>query len=296
MDIAVLMLGATAAVGIIRRLMDFPLARQRFYQEVQQPDAAINVAAAALYIAQEEYPELEVDVYLNALDVMAEEARDLLPKEPYPLKILRALNHYFFEDLGFRGNTRDYYDLRNSYLNDVLERRIGIPITLALIYLEVANRIDFPMVGVGMPGHFLIRPTIEDMDIYIDPFHRGEIMFEQDCQDRLQQIYGNMAQLRPHDHLKAVSPKAALARMLGNLKLIHLHYRDVPKALAAIDRILLMFPKAPSELRDRGLLYYQQGQLAEALQDLELYLLERPDAQDAYEIRHVIEQIERVKD
>lgn len=275
--------------------MDFPLARQRFYQEVQQPEAAINLAAAALYIAQEEYPDLEVDAYLNALDTMADEVQERLPAESYPLRVIRTLNQYLYKDLGFKGNTRNYYDPRNSFFNEVIDRRMGIPITLSLLYLELAQRIDFPMGGVGLPGHFLIRPTQEEMDIFVDPFHQGEIMFAEDCRDRLQEIYGHEAQLQSQ-HLEVIGPRAFLSRILSNLKMIYLQRRDIARSLAAMDRILLMFPKAPSELRDRGLIYYQQGRLIEALNDLEFYLLERPDASDAFEIRQVIDQIERVKD
>jgi len=274
--------------------MDFPLARQRFYQVVQQPDDRINLAEAALYIAQENYPELDVPAYLNALDTMAAAAQQHLPQHAYPLKILHAINHYLFTELGFRGNTDDYYDPRNSFLNDVIDRRTGIPITLCLIYLEIAQRLDFPMAGVGLPGHFLVRPTLDEMAIFVDPFNQGEILFAEDCQDRLQQIYGSRAQLQPH-HLESVTAKMLLARMLANLKVIYLQQRDIPKALAAIDRILLMLPKAAVELRDRGLIYYQLGQLVEAQHNLELYLCERPDANDAYEIRHIIQQIERVQ-
>ncbi|MBD0337558.1 MAG: tetratricopeptide repeat protein [Cyanobacteria bacterium Co-bin13] len=275
--------------------MEFSPARQRFYQEVQQPEEQIDLAAAALYIAQENYPDLEVEAYLNALDTMAVEVRERLPEEPYPLKIIRTLNQYLFTDLGFKGNTDDYYDPRNSFLNEVIERRTGIPISLSLVYLEVARRVDFPMAGVGLPGHFLIRPTLEEMAIFVDPFHDGEILFEADCRDRLQSIYGEGAKLLP-EHLEAIGSKALLARLLSNLKIIYLHHRDLIKALGTMDRILLMFPNAAPELRDRGLIYYQQGRLTEARYDLELYLYERPDAADAFEVRQVIEQIERVKD
>jgi regulator of sirC expression with transglutaminase-like and TPR domain len=275
--------------------MEFSPARQRFYQEVQQPEEQIDLATAALYIAQEAYPDLEVEAYLNALDTMADEVRERLPEEAYPLKIIRTLNHYLFTDLGFQGNTDNYYDPRNSFLNEVIERRTGIPISLSLVYLEVARRIDFPMAGVGLPGHFLIRPTLEEMAIFVDPFHVGEILFEEDCRDRLQAIYGEGAKLLP-EHLEVISPKALLARLLSNLKIIYLHQRDMVKALGTMDRILLMFPNAAPELRDRGLIYYQQGRLTEARYDLELYLYERPDAADAFEVRQVIEQIERVKD
>lgn len=275
--------------------MDFSPARQRFYQAVQLPEDRIDLAATALYIAQEEYPDLEVESYLQVLDQMAEAVRQRLPEESYPLKIIRTLNQYLFEELGFTGNTDNYYDPRNSFFSDVLKRRTGIPITLSLVYLEVARRIGFAMAGVGLPGHFLIRPTLEEMAIFVDPFNQGAILFEDDCRDLLRQIYGEEARLQPH-HLETVNTKALLARMLSNLKVIYLHQRDVDKALGAIDRILLMFPDAAPELRDRGLIYYQQGRLTESQYDLEQYLYERPDAADAYEIRQVIEQIERVKD
>jgi len=270
--------------------MDFPLGRENFYQEINQPDAQINLAASALYIAQEEYPELEVAAYLNALDVMATEIEERLPVERYPLRMLQSLNQYFYDDLGYTGNTSDYYDPRNSFLNDVIDRRTGIPITLSLVYLEVAGRLDFPMVGVNMPGHFLIRPEFQDAGIFVDTFNRGEILFEQDCEERLAQIYGRPVQLQPR-FTEAVSPRQLLTRMLTNLKFIYLNRKDLSRALAAVERILLLFPDAPMELRDRGLLYYQLGYLSKASQDLEIYLAMLPNAADADAIRRLLEQI-----
>lgn len=269
--------------------------QDRLRQELQQPASRVNLARAALYIAMEEYPDLNVELYLQRLDRMAGELQQRLPQEPYPLKIIQAINQYLFEDLKFAGDTSVYYDPRNSFLNDVLDRRLGIPITLSLVYLELANRINFPMAGVGLPGHFLIRPTIEDMAIFVDPFNRGEILFTQDCQHRLKQLYGESARLSPH-HLEGISPTAFITRMLVNLKLIYLQQRDVVRALRAIDWVLMIYPEAVSERRDRGLLHYQQGHLRAAQQDLERYLIERPEASDAYEIRQVLAQIDRVQD
>jgi regulator of sirC expression with transglutaminase-like and TPR domain len=136
--------------------MNFSSARQLFYQEIQQPDGNIDLAKAALYIAQEEYPDLDVEYYLNALDTMAAEAKKRLPIGRYPLRVIQNINQYLYDDLGFAGNKKDYYNPRNSFFNDVIDRRLGIPISLALIYMEVAKRVDFPMVGVGMPLHFTI--------------------------------------------------------------------------------------------------------------------------------------------
>ncbi len=165
--------------------MNLSSARQLFHHEIHQPDEYIDLAKAALYIALEEYSELDIDEYLNALDAMAIELEERLPIEKYPLKIIQSINKYLYDDLKFTGNTQDYYDPRNSFLNDVIERRVGIPITLALLYIEIARRIDFPMIGIGMPGHFLIRPDISEMEIYVDAFNKGEVMFPQDCQETL---------------------------------------------------------------------------------------------------------------
>jgi regulator of sirC expression with transglutaminase-like and TPR domain len=270
--------------------MDFPPARQRFYQEIHQPDEAIDLARAALYIAQEEYPPLDPEEYLNALDVMAAEVEERLPPERYPLRVIQALNRYLYEDLGYVGNAAQYYDPRNSYLNDVMERRRGIPITLSLVYLEVAKRVGFPMAGVGMPGHFLIRPTVADMDILIDPFHQGAVMFAEDCQERLSQVYGRSVELRP-EFLQPVSNRQFLARMLTNLKMIYLNQEDLPRSLSMVERILMLFPDAPQEQRDRGILYYHLGRWPEASLDLEAYLDQVPTARDAELIRNLLAQM-----
>jgi len=268
--------------------MDGAYARQRFTQEVDQPEDQINLAQAALYIAGEEYPDLDVEEYLNGLDSMADEVAERLTAERYPLKIIRELNRYLFEDLGFVGNAKDYYDPRNSYLNDVIERRTGIPITLSLIYLEVAQRIGFPMAGVGMPGHFLIRPKVEEMQVFVDPFHRGEILFPEDCRERLSQVYGHPVELRP-EFLQTVGPRAFLARMLTNLKMIYLKQGDLERTLAAVERILLLLPDSLGERRDRGLLYYEQGRWDDAIVDLEYYLRQVPVAQDQTTIRRILD-------
>ena len=266
------------------------LARDRFYQEIQQPDDAINLAAAAFYIAQEEYPELDCGAYLHRLDTMALQLRDRLPEETYPLKILRAISEYLFEAQGFVGNSQNYYDPRNSFLNQVLDRRTGIPITLSLVYLELARRIGFPMAGVAMPGHFLVRPTVDEMAIFVDAFHKGEIMFEDDCRDRIQMLYGQTARLRP-EHLEPIGPRPFLARLLMNLKVIYLQQQDISRAFAVIERILLLMPDSLLERRDRGLLHYRQGQLDAAREDLKYYLRNHPDAQDSFEIQQVVSQI-----
>ncbi|RCJ24466.1 hypothetical protein A6S26_17975 [Nostoc sp. ATCC 43529] len=270
--------------------MNFSLARQYFYQEIQQSDEKIDLAKAALYIAQEEYPDLDPEEYLNALDTMAWELQEHLPQQRYPLRMIQTINQYIYDDLGFSGNKIDYYDPRNSYLNDVIDRRLGIPITLALVYLEVARRLDFPMVGVGMPGHFLIRPDVADMEIFVDAFNGGEIIFAQDCQERLSQLYQQPMTLQP-EFLAVVTRRQFLARMLTNLKFIYLKQQELEKTLGAVERILLLFPDLTLELRDRGLIYYQLGHYPQAINDLQTYLIKVPDAKDAPVIQRLLAEL-----
>lgn len=272
--------------------MEFSIARQRFYQEVRQPEEQINLETAALYIAQEEYPDLDVEEYLNALDTMAEEIQERLPDESYPLRILQTINQYLYKDLDFKGNSENYYDPRNSFLNDVIDRRTGIPITLSLVYLAISKRLDFSMVGIGMPGHFLIRPTVNDMEIFVDPFHDGEILFPQDCQERLSQLYKQPVEMRP-EFLEAVTPRQFLARMLTNLKLIYLNQNEIEKCLATIERILILFPDAPFELRDRGVIYFQTNRWIEARQDLESYLELVPNTSDREVVQQLLDRISK---
>ncbi len=253
--------------------MSIPAARQRFLQEIQADP--IDLGRAALWIAQEAYPDLDVEEYLAALDEMAAEVQERLPPERYPLRVIQILNHYLFADLGFCGNSENYYDPRNSFLNEVIDRRTGIPITLSLLYLELAKRIDFPMAGVGMPGHFLVRPLIAGAEIFVDPFHQGEILFPEDCQELLSQIYGPGIPCPDH-YLHPTPPRLILARLLNNLKQIYLIRAQPELALAAVERILLLIPESLPHLRERGLLYYQLGYRQQACRDLKRYLKQAP--------------------
>ncbi len=269
--------------------MEFPRARQRLHQLLQTPN--FNLAEAALCIAQEEYPDLKVDDYIAALDAMATEVQAHLPDVAYPLRVIQTLNHYLFEDLGYVGNQEDYYDPRNSFLNEVINRRTGIPLTISLVYLEIARRIDFPMVGVNFPGHFLIRPEQDDVDFHVDPFHGGEILFAQDCQERLTQLYGQPIEMQS-SFLSPVTPQQFLTRMLMNLKQIYLHLKELPKCLAVSERILLINPHS-EELRDRGILYFKLGYWAAAQHDLTDYLGTYPSAEDKSLINQLLDHMDK---
>lgn len=269
--------------------MKFSAPRQQLYHLLRQSSEP-DLAAAALYIAQEEYPTLDVPEYLNALDTMALEVEERLPLDPYPLKVLQTLNRYLYEDLGFSGNSQSYYDPRNSFLNDVLDRRIGIPITLSLVYLEIARRIGFPMVGINFPGHFLIRPHRDDMSIYVDPFYKGKLLFEQDCCDLISQVFGQPMELRP-EFFTVVSPQQFLVRLLTNLKQIYLNNNQLEKCLGISEQILLVDPKFYSELRDRGILYYHVGRWSEAQQDLQEYLAQNPSPENIPLVHKLLDQM-----
>ncbi len=267
--------------------MEFSIVRQQFIQEVRQPESDINLARAALLIAQEAYPVLDIELCLCEIQGIADDIHSRLPTERYPLKVLHVINSVLFDDLGFRGNEDDYYDPDNSYLNVVLERRRGIPITLSLVYLEVAARLDFPMVGVGLPGHFVVRPDIDGCEIFVDGFHGGDILFPDDCKTLLGSIYSRPVELDP-DFLRPVPPKQFLMRLLGNLKGIYLSKKDISEALSIVNRMLILFPDNVQQTRDRGLLHYQVGNLEPARWDLENYLTLSPLAEDRALIRRLL--------
>jgi regulator of sirC expression with transglutaminase-like and TPR domain len=197
---------------------------------------------------------------------------------------VEALNSYLFNDLKFRGNAEEYYDPRNSFLNEVLERRTGIPITISTVYLEVGWRLGLPLHGIGFPGHFLVKYLRAEGDIILDPFHRGAILTEAECQSRLDQVYTGQVQIQP-DFLAAATKREILARILANLKGIYVAAKDYRRALAAVERILVTNPNLAPEIRDRGILRMQLSQAPQAIADLEWYVTTNPQAEDVEEVR-----------
>ncbi len=267
-------------------------ARGRFAAMVDKPEAELDLAAAALEIAAEEYPQLSPAPYLRRLDLLAERVRDRLGDETAPLIVLQELNRVLFHEEKFRGNAEAYYDPRNSFLNDVLDRRVGIPISLSLVYLEVGWRLGLPLTGVGFPGHFLVRYEGEVVRVLLDPFDGGRLRFEDQAQELLDRVYGGLVRLQS-EFLESTGKKGVLVRLLKNLKAIYLNSRDDQKALAAIERILLIRPAAVGELRDRGMLLARTGRVGEAIADLETYLNSVPEAPDARRVRNMIERLGR---
>jgi regulator of sirC expression with transglutaminase-like and TPR domain len=267
-----------------------PAARSRFAMLVAGDDETLDLARAALLIAAEEYPQLTPEPYLRRLDLLAERVKDRLSDESAPPVLLQEASRVLFEEEGFRGNAEAYYDPRNSFLNDVLDRRLGVPLTLSMVYLEVGWRLGLPVTGVNFPGHFLVRYDGEALSLLIDPFQRGEIRFEDQAQELLDRIYGDAVKLQP-EFLRPAGRKDMLVRLLMNLKTVYLNARDDARALAAIERILLIRPSALEEVRDRGMLLARTGRVDEAVVDLRRYLGTRPEPPDAERVKLLLTQL-----
>jgi len=268
-------------------------ARERFTQLVSGSEEELDLAEAALLIAQEEHPDMDVAAYLRRLDGLAAAVRARLPEAPEPTDIIHNLNIQLFREEGLTGNESEYYDPRNSFLNEVLDRKRGIPITLSVIYLEVGRRLGLPLVGVGFPGHFLVKYSGADGEMVLDPFAGGAILSREDLVQRLRRMYGDanpfLAQIP--QLLVPASKKEILVRILRNLKGIYLQKNDFARALAASDRILLVAPDLATEVRDRGAVHQRLGHLQAAQQDLRRYLQMVPDAEDAEAVRTIISRM-----
>jgi regulator of sirC expression with transglutaminase-like and TPR domain len=259
----------------------------------EEEEHQIPLARAALTIARMEYPDLDVEKYLRQLDWYASRVQQMLPDVPETCDVLAALNQVLFDEEGFRGNQDDYYDPRNSFLNDVLDRRLGIPITLALVYMEVAQHLGFPLFGVGMPGHFLLKHyDIAGEETILDPFHGGNILTRADCQSRLDEIYSGQISLQP-EFLQTVTRRQMLTRMLNNLRQIYMERRDLRRALVVVDLVLALHPKSAEDMKERGMLRYALGELRAAAQDLETYARMAPEASDAEEMRQTALSLRR---
>ncbi len=249
-----------------------------FTQIAKTPDP--DLAIVALLIARLEYPKLDASPYLDQLNEMGKVAHERVAEFSDPTKpqeSIKAINTYLFDEQGFAGNERDYDDPRNSFLNEVLTRRTGIPITLALVYLEVARRAGVSLQGVNFPGHFLLRfqsPTVTGGlggELIVDPFHRGAILSETDCQNLLRKQVGQSATFDKR-LLVGATKSQILIRMLVNLKRIYVNMRSFQQGRTVTDLLLALNPSAMTELRDRGLLAYHLNDFSAALRDLESYL------------------------
>jgi regulator of sirC expression with transglutaminase-like and TPR domain len=263
--------------------VDESQARRQFSELLSQPDEAVDVAHASLLIAAEEYPALDVGLYLARLQSLGGAVRERAGAQAPPEVVIDVLNRLLFEDEGFRGNSEDYYDPRNSYLNEVLDRRTGIPITLSTVYIEVARHAGLEMDGVGLPGHFIVKAGAPGGEILLDPFHGGARLSESDCQARLDRIFAGRVRVEPA-MLTACSRKEILARMLRNLKTIYAKASDHWRCLGVVDLLLRVNAASGEDLRDRGLLYAALDCYGLALADLRAYLARFPAAPEAAEL------------
>jgi len=250
-------------------------------RDLEEPGA---LAEAALLIAAEEYPALDVAAWLARLDALGARARERVPPRGDADQTAAALTRLLVEDYGLRGNDADYYDPRNSFLNEVLERRLGIPLTLSLVYMDVGARAGVAVRGVGLPGHFVVRLERGETVRLLDPFNGGRPLDEANCRRLVERLGGGRLRFEPA-HLRAVSARAILIRMLANLKGVYTALGDWRRARGAVDRILLLAPEAVGELRDRGLLSARLGEPVAAIGDWEAYLRRVPDAKDAATVR-----------
>ena len=265
----------------------------QFDRIVEAPDEDIDLARAALLIAATEYPTLNIERELFRIDALAEGVACRMDDDN-PLYQLNTLSEYLFDDLKFAGNHTNYHDPRNSFLNDVIERRLGIPITLSLLYIEVGKRLGIPLLGIGMPAHFIVRHR-DDPAVFVDPFHGGILLSEDECAQRMKQVtQGALAW--ETQFLEPVSSRAFIARMLRNLKVIYLQRRSYERVLSTIDRLIALQPQEAVEFRDRGVVNYRLGNYADALEDLRLYVGSAAIVPDSATVRRLIEQIRGMLD
>jgi regulator of sirC expression with transglutaminase-like and TPR domain len=264
---------------------DPTLIRQHFRDMLQRPDAQIDLARAALLVAAENDPTLDVDAEMARLEQWAGELGRRIDPSWNNLQRLARLRTFMYEDLGFKGDVRGYYSPANSLLHSVMSRRLGIPLTLSIVFMEIGWRIGVPFEGVGFPGHFLVRLTGEPGDLLLDPYDHGASVHEEDCRRMIQLTTGGTVPYDP-SMIRSLGKRDMIARLLFNLKVSCLKANDDPGALSAVERLLLLHPNDPPELRDRGLLLYRMDRYRDARASLQAYLRARPDALD----REVIER------
>jgi len=263
-----------------------------FAELLARDEAEIDLARACLLIAADAYPGLDVDGYLGEIERLAARLRGRLPPGGGAEERVLALNQFLFDDLGYSGNAGNYYDPRNSYLNEVLDRRTGIPITLSVLYLEIARRIGLDLEGVSFPGHFLVRLRLRGAMLVLDPFSGGEALSETDLRERLQRVIpegaagGVPVDALPLDpFLEPAGKRQILARLLRNLKGIYREADKPQRLLEVLNRMRVVAPEAHGELRERGLLYQRMECYRAALKDLQDYSALEPGAPDIDDVR-----------
>lgn len=259
---------------------------ERLRQIVSGPDEDISLAEAALLIAGHGYPDLNVAAYLSRIEELAYMLRLRIDEDDSIPDRISALNQFLFGELGFAANSDDYYDPRNSFLNEVLERRTGIPITLSVIYMELGRKVGLPLQGVSFPGHFLVKCAVPEGAVVLDPYSGGISLGLPDLQKRLREVQGGeVSRAIVAELLVSASNKDIIVRLLRNLKAIYLREHKLDKALPIMNWIIATMPEQTPELRDRGMIYQELECPRAALTDFETYLQLSPGSDDAGDIR-----------
>lgn len=260
--------------------------RRAFETLLSQPDESINLAEAALMIARLEYPELNINTYLQKIHMMAQEIKNRLPESASVGEILKQLNHVLFIEKGYIGNTNEYYDPRNSFLNDVFERKLGNPISLSILYIELGQLLGLALKGISFPGHFLVKLEISDGAIVLDPYFGGISLDEDDIEDRLHEYYGSkLNKSLANGVLTGSSNKEIALRVMRNLRNLYMQENEWHKALQLADIMVDLDLDKPDTLKARAAIYDQLECLSPALQDYSDYLKLSPETQGNQFIR-----------
>lgn len=247
-----------------------------YFAALVQSDADFPLLEAAVSLAQDEYPDLDVQQVLGEVDQLLARLKRRIPADAVPLQKLRAVNQFFFRDLSFRANVNNYYDPDNSYLNVVLRTRCAIPISAAVLWLELAQGLGLAARGVGFPGHFMVKVNLPKGQVVIDPLD-GQSLSREQLAERLEPYRRRSGLVDEFEvplglYLQAAPPREIVARMLRNLKEIHRAQEDWSRMIAVQDRLIVLLPQAWAEYRDRGLAHAEIGHTAQAVEDLEAYL------------------------
>ena len=273
---------------------------EQFREAVAGPPDEVPLARSALLIAQAEYPHIDIDGYERRLQDIAETLTQQIARQPAPPRaraMMRIVNQLLFRELGFHGNADHYEDPRNLYLSDVLSERLGVPVTLAIVYAEVCQRAGLDVQPVGLPGHVVCRYTPADPDdevdeLLLDVFNGGRVLTRQNCQELVRGAFGARVPFKEH-YLVNLLPRQVIQRLLHNLKAGALQRGDEKRAACAIDFLLALYPWDLDEIRDRGMLRERLGELQSALSDLEQYVRYRAGARDIQTVAETVRSLRR---
>jgi regulator of sirC expression with transglutaminase-like and TPR domain len=261
-------------------------------QAVDRPDEAIDLGRAALAVAASDYPDLDIARYLLQIDELAVAASARLAGDWNVDQAIAALNGVLFREHGFRGNREDYFDPKNSFLNEVLDRKTGIPISLSVLYMEVGQRIGLSLQGIGFPGHFLVKYLGANEEVVIDPFNQGEIRSRQSLESMVYRLYEGKIRFDP-SFLEPVTKTQILKRMLNNLRMIYSRGNDFLQLLSVTERLVVLDPASAEDIRDRGAVYLKLECFKQALEDFQTYLRLAPLADDASAVREQVDSLTR---